>query len=87
MGGGAMTTVRGKVVNVDHTPVVEAQPHSMKVRVSVIGFAPNEFTVVGHLSPECCAIFIKRLRSALRTVRDHQVKRLNEAVSDAEGPL
>lgn len=89
-----MTTVRGKDrLRVTSTPEVEAQVHGQTVRITAFGWDGKQgslrarFAIEGEMSVHCTVRLIRHLRIALRAIRDHQVKTLNNSVTEAEGPL
>lgn len=86
-----MSTVRGKqplklrsVIEVD-ARIYSEQQVFVKVRGS--DTAGNWFEAIADLEPECAAELVRKLRKALRKLRDESHVRLRKSVSDAEGLL
>lgn len=85
-----MTIVRGKQpLKLRSVSNVEAKVYAQEVRVYVRGSdgGDNWFDAFGDLSPECAADLVRKLRQALRQVRDESHRRLERAVNQAEGQL
>ena len=81
-----MSTPRARNLLMIFWPHVDTK--NCQIIVETGAFAGNtKYKMRGELSPECAADLIRRLRRALRKIRDDETARLNKAVQDAEGDL
>lgn len=71
---------------VNETPAV--QTFGTKLILSASGWSgKTQVNVRGEMSMYCASQLVRNLRRAMRSIRDDEIRRLNDAVNSAEGPL
>lgn len=68
------------------TPTLEV--HGLEITITTGALVGGtEYTFRGELNVWCAVDLTRKLRKALREIRDEQVRQLNHAVTHAEEPL
>jgi hypothetical protein len=80
--------MKNRKMPLTRTPVVEAKLYDRKVTI-MTGTLKGDtlWTCKGEMDLWCAVDLIKKLRKAVRNIRDFQHKDTDDAVSSAEGPV
>lgn len=70
------------------SPEVEAMASAQKIKLTTGSWkGETRWECTAEMSVYCAVSLIKKLRAALRKIRDEETAKLVNAVTDAEGPL